>query len=177
MSENQVWTIGHSNRELSEVLGLLASERIEVVADVRRFPGSRRHPQFGGEAFAAALKNEGIAYRHYPELGGRRSKRLASSPNTGWRVAAFGAYADYMLTEEFGNAVEALAEVAAGARVAIMCSESLPWRCHRRLIADQFVVRGWNVQDIVGAGQVRQHALPPFAEVRDGQVYYPGEAG
>ena len=92
-------------------------------------------------------------------------------------MAAFGAYADYMLTPEFCDAFEALLELATAGRVAIMCSEALPWRCHRRLIADQFVVRGWDVQDIIGPGQVRQHALPPFAQVGGGQLIYPGEAG
>src|SRR5687768_17237078 len=100
MPLNYVWTIGHSNRELTDFLALLAEHQIEVVADVRRFPGSRRCPQFGREALAASLAKDGVAYRHLPELGGRRTSRQEDSPNAGWRVAAFRAYADYMMTNE-----------------------------------------------------------------------------
>jgi uncharacterized protein (DUF488 family) len=101
--------------------------------------------------------------------------RLESSPNTGWRVEAFSAYADYTLSQEFGNAFEKLIELSQRQRTAIMCAEALPWRCHRRLIADQFVVRGWRVLDIIGPGQVKQHELPLFAKVDNGRLTYPGE--
>jgi uncharacterized protein (DUF488 family) len=170
-----VWTVGHSNRAASEFLELLTTERIEVLADVRRFPGSRLHPQFNGEALAATLAEAGIEYQHFPALGGRRSKRLEGSPNTAWRVEAFNAYADNMLTGEFGEAFAELSSLAADKRSAIMCAEALPWRCHRRLIADQFVARGWRVLDIVGPRQVKGHALPEFARVENGRVTYPGE--
>ena len=169
-----IWTVGHSSRELSDFLQALASEQIEAIADVRRFPGSRRYPQFGGEALREALHQEGIAYQHFPELGGRRTSRLEQSPNTAWRVPAFKAYADYMLTEEFAAAFNDLAALATKMRTAVMCAEILPWRCHRRLLADRFLTLGWNVVDIMTAGQVKQHELPPFASVSEGRLTYPG---
>jgi uncharacterized protein (DUF488 family) len=174
VSSNTLWTIGHSNRALAEFLALLAAESIETVADVRRFPGSRLHPQFGREALAASLREAGMNYVHFPDLGGRRSKRSDSSQNAAWRVAAFAAYADYMFSEEFASAFEELSNLAHQSRTAIMCAEALPWRCHRRLIADQFVARGWTVWDIVGPNQLREHSLPTFAKIVDGRLAYPG---
>jgi uncharacterized protein (DUF488 family) len=174
MVVNTLWTIGHSNRQLADFLALLAEERIAVVADVRRFPGSRRYPQFGRDALAAALGDSRIGYVHFPALGGRRTLGTPSARNAGWRVAAFTAFADYMMTPEFAKAFEELSKMAAESRTAIMCAEALPWRCHRRLIADQFVARGWTVRDIVGPGQVREHELPLFARISDGQLTYPG---
>lgn len=171
---NSLWTIGHSNRAAEEFLQLLGSENIAAVADVRRFPGSRRSPHFGSEALSAALRKTGVEYRHFAELGGRRTARAEESPNSAWRVEAFRAYADYTLTGEFAEALAALTEYALRQRTAIMCAEALPWQCHRRLIADQFVVRRWQVYDIVGLGQVRPHALPEFAKVVDGRLTYPG---
>jgi uncharacterized protein (DUF488 family) len=170
-----LWTIGHSNRQIGEFTDLLLAERIEAVADVRRFPGSRRCPQFNREALDADLQDMDLVYRHFPELGGRRMKRAESSPNTAWRVEAFSAYADYMLSGEFAAAFAELVEFALRKRTAIMCAEALPWRCHRRLIADQFIASGWQVFDVIGPGQVRQHALPDFAKVVQGRVTYPGE--
>ncbi len=175
MASHTLWTIGHSNRQPGEFTNLLAAESIEAVADVRRFPGSRRCPHFNREALDAALQDIGLVYRHFPELGGRRTKRAESSPNTAWRVEAFSAYADYTLSSEFTDAFAELVELAQGKRTAIMCAEALPWRCHRRLIADQFIARGWQVFDIVGSGQVKEHALPDFAKVANGRVTYPGE--
>jgi uncharacterized protein (DUF488 family) len=169
-----LWTIGHSTRELDEFIELLCAEQIETLADVRRFPGSRRHPHFGSDILSAALADAGITYRHFPDLGGRRSKRDPSSPNTGWRVAAFAAYADYMLTGEFALAFNKLITIATESRTAIMCAEALPWQCHRRLIADQFTAQGWRVRDIISPTSIQEHSLPPFATVVDGQVTYPG---
>ncbi len=174
MPANTLWTIGHSNRELADFLALLAGEKIQVVADVRRFPGSRRHPQFGREALAASLAEASLDYIHVASLGGRRNKRGDSTQNAGWQVAAFAAFADYMLTDEFESAFQELSALAAKRRTAIMCAEALPWQCHRRLIADQFVARGWNVWDIVGPKQLREHSLPTFAKLVNGQLTYPG---
>lgn len=168
-----VWTIGHSNRELTDFLGLLRSEAIETLADVRRFPGSRKHPQFAGEALERELTEAGIGYRHFAGLGGRRGKPAPGSPNVGWRVASFNAYADHMDSPEFRADLAALVATAEVHRLALMCSEAVPWRCHRRLIADALVVRGWSVRDIVGRGQVRDHALTPFARVDEGRLIYP----
>lgn len=153
MSSLTIWTIGHSNRDLDDFLALLAAEQIESLADVRRFPGSRRHPQFNREALAKSLAGVGIAYQHFPALGGRRTKQSDSGQNAGWQVAAFAAFADYMLTEEFARAFATLSDLAARSRTAVMCAEALPWRCHRRLIADQFLTHGWQVWDIMSPGQ------------------------
>ena len=169
-----LWTIGHSSRSWDEFLALLQSEAIGLVADVRRFPGSRAHPQFGQAALSEALAAAGIGYRHFPELGGRRGKPAPDSQNTAWRVAAFNAFADHAATQEFRAAFDTLLELAESQRTAIMCSEAVPWRCHRRIIADHFLALGWSVTDIVGRGQVKPHVLPEFARVEDGQVTYPG---
>jgi uncharacterized protein (DUF488 family) len=169
-----LWTIGHSNRELHDFIALLTGESIQSLVDVRRFPGSKRYPHFGRDSLSAALAAASITYFHFPDLGGRRSKRSPSSPNVGWRVVAFAAYADYMLTDEFSQAFNELSAIATETRTAIMCAEALPWQCHRRLIADQFTARGWRVRDIVGPTSIQEHSLPPFATVTNGQVTYPG---
>jgi uncharacterized protein (DUF488 family) len=171
----EIWTIGHSTRELESLVNLLSQESIRLIVDVRRFPASRRHPQFNAEALAASLAPFDIAYRHLGDLGGRRSGRAAASPNTGWRVQAFNAFADYMATLEFENALAALVTLAEGERTALMCAEALPWQCHRRLIADALIVRGWTVRDIIGAGKVETHRLTEFARVHDGRLTYPAD--
>jgi uncharacterized protein (DUF488 family) len=171
-----IWTIGHSNHDIGTFLGLLGSQSIAMVADVRRFPGSRRHPQFGAEALGASLASAGIGLRHFAGLGGRRGKAVAGSPNTAWRVESFNAYADHMGTGAFREELATLMALARERRVAIMCSEALPWRCHRRLIADALVLRGWSVRDILGSGRPREHVLTPFARVVDGALIYPAEA-
>lgn len=172
-SSKQVLTIGHSNRDLSDFIYLLRSHRVEVVADVRRFPGSRRYPHFQKDALSDALADVGIGYIHYPELGGRRGKPAEDSPNTGWRVESFAAYADYMATDAFTDALETFASQAAERRAAIMCSEAVPWRCHRRLIADALIVRGWEVLDIMGPSPASPRDLTPFARVTDRRLIYP----
>jgi uncharacterized protein (DUF488 family) len=172
-----LWTIGHSTRPLPEFLELLAGPSIGLVADVRRFPGSRRYPHFDRDALAEALGRSGIAYRHFEALGGRRGKRAPGSPNTGWRVEAFNAFADHMATPEFAAALDDLAVSAAQTPTAVMCSEAVPWRCHRRLIADALTARGWTVLDILSPTKVGPHALTSFARVEGGQVTYPAEPG
>jgi uncharacterized protein (DUF488 family) len=168
-------TIGHSNRTFADFLALVQANQIEAIADVRRFPGSRRHPHFNRDTLAAALAGANIAYHHFPALGGRRTSSLKDSPNTAWRVPAFAAFADYMLTEEFTRAADQLAVLATTSRTAIMCAESLPWRCHRRLIADYFVTKNWQVLDIISPTQTKPHELPAFAKITAGQLTYPGE--
>ncbi len=171
----RIWTVGHSNREPEDFLDLLVGAGIVQIADVRRFPGSRRQPHFGADALQASLAERGIAYAHLPALGGRRGTPAEGSPNTGWRVASFAAYADYMATEAFREGVERVEALAAERRTAMMCSEAVPWRCHRRLIADTLLVRGWKVLDVIGPGRVDPHALTDFACVRDGALIYPAE--
>ncbi|SDL63941.1 Protein of unknown function, DUF488 [Modicisalibacter muralis] len=170
-----IWTIGHSNRSQEEFLALLDSLRIEQIVDIRRFPGSRRQPQFAGEALAHGLAKHRIAYRHLPELGGRRGRPASDSPNTGWRVAQFAAYADHMQTEEFAQGLEALMLIADTRRSAMMCSEAVPWRCHRRLVADALTVRGWKVFDIMARNKATLHTLTDFASVQGGVLTYPGD--
>jgi uncharacterized protein (DUF488 family) len=143
---------------------------VRTVADVRRFPGPRRHPHFNAEALAAWLPEEGIAYHHLPELGGRRS-RVPGSPNGGWENAAFQAYADHMATQEFARGLDRL-EALPGP-VAVMCSEGLWWRCHRRLVADALLVRGRRVEHVLPDGGLAAHALTPFAVVEEGRITYP----
>jgi uncharacterized protein (DUF488 family) len=170
-----IWTIGHSNRTFEELIELLQAATVEQLADVRRFPGSRAYPHFNCDALETGLAHAGIGYRHFGALGGRRSKRSADSPNVGWRVEAFNRYADYMAAPEFESELEALIACAAARRTAIMCSEAVPWRCHRRLIADALIVRGWHVFDIIHRGPAKPHALTPFARVLGGRLIYPAE--
>jgi uncharacterized protein (DUF488 family) len=171
-----VFTIGHSTRTIGEFIALLAANGIQLLVDVRRFPGSRRHPQFGRDALAASLAEAGIAYRHEEALGGRRASDPAAgpSPNTAWRVAAFRAYADYMATPPFRAALQRLMADAAERRPVIMCAEAVPWRCHRRLITDALLARGVPVLDIIGPGSPTSAELSPHALVQpDGGLIYP----
>ncbi|HEV7280461.1 MAG TPA: DUF488 domain-containing protein [Pirellulaceae bacterium] len=169
----EIWTIGHSNRTIEVFLELLASQSIEAVADVRRFPGSRKWPHFGQEPLKHSLAEAGLEYRHFLALGGRRGKREPDSPNRGWRVDAFNAYADYMATATFREALVSLEELARSKRTAMMCSEALPWQCHRRLIADALIVRGWRVRDIMSPTQTKDRDLTDFAEVEGTTITYP----
>ena len=155
---SRLWTIGHSTRSLDEFLALLRAHGITHVADVRRFPGSRKYPHFGSETLAAALASAGIGYTHMPELGGRRAPR-PDSPHTAWRNASFRGYADYMDTPEFADAVTRLADVAGRERVAIMCAEAVWWRCHRSMIADWFTANGWRVMHITSFVAPRPHPV------------------
>jgi uncharacterized protein (DUF488 family) len=169
-----LWTIGHSSRPIEAFLSLLRENAIGLVADVRRFPASRAHPQFGGEALRNSLAEAGIDYRHFPDLGGRRGKRLPDSPNRGWRVEAFNAYADHMQSTECLAALADLKALAAERNTAVMCAEALPWQCHRRLIADAFLAAGWSVLDIMSPGKAPPHKLTEFARVEGELVTYPG---
>ncbi|HEX4052936.1 MAG TPA: DUF488 domain-containing protein [Tepidisphaeraceae bacterium] len=167
-----VFTIGHSTRPWPEFLEILQAHRIGAVADVRQFPGSRRFPHFNAEALSAALPAAGIDYLPFRNLGGRR-KPLENSPNAGWRHPAFRGYADYMQTPEFASGIEQLQSAATIKPTAIMCSEAVPWRCHRSLIADAMLVRGWQVMDIFDQRQVKPHAITPFAVVSGTRIVYP----
>lgn len=129
-------------------------------------------PHFNREAFEASLLEAGVSYRHYPEMGGRRAPRAGGSVNTGWRVAAFNAFADHMATADFAKALADLEEFASEGDAAVMCSEGLPWKCHRRLIADGLITRGWEVVDVMPDGKERPAALTTFAAVSDGILVY-----
>ena len=166
-----IWTIGHSTRSADDFLAVVAAHDIETLVDVRRFPGSRRLPQFGSDALAASLASHDIAYQWLPELGGRRRPDPAS-PNDGWRNDAFRAYADHIASEEFASGLAELLTLAAGSRTAIMCAELLWWRCHRRLIADVLTSLGHEVRHIRDAGEAERHELAPPARIVDGVLTY-----
>ena len=167
MPERRAFTVGHSTHAIDAFVGLLRDAGVEAVADVRRFPGSRRHPQFGRDALAAELRAAGIAYAHLHALGGRRSVR-AGSPNGGWQEAAFQGYADHMGSAEFADGLRALEALAAERPSAVMCAEALWWQCHRRLVADALVARGWAVEHIGPEGGRTPHELTAFAVAGEG---------
>jgi uncharacterized protein (DUF488 family) len=172
-----IYTVGHSNHSLAKFLALIASHEIAAVADVRSFPGSRRWPHFNREDLAATLERVGVEYRWMPELGGRNKATRALSPHTAWTTPGFRAYADYMDTEEFAAALDALAALAADKATGFMCSEGLSWQCHRRMIADALVVRAWDVRHIMPDGKLVEHTLAKFARVAgDGRIVYDGVA-
>jgi uncharacterized protein (DUF488 family) len=168
-----VYTIGHSTREFSEFLELLESQEIRHVVDVRRYPASRRYPQYARATLEQALGVAGVTYTHEVDLGGRRQPR-PDSPHTGWRSLSFRGYADYMDTDAFEAALGRLIAHAQQSRAAVMCAEAVPWRCHRQLIADALVARGHEVGHILSPDRVDAHRLTPFARViSDGRVRYP----
>lgn len=169
-----VWTVGHSTRPIEEFLQLLGAHGIELVVDVRRSPGSRRLPHYGGDALAAALEARAVAYRWLPALGGRRRPDPAS-PNLGWRHPAFRAYADHVATEEFAEGLFELLMLAQGLRTALMCAEVLWWRCHRRILADVLLSLGVPVVHIRSATAAESHRLSPPARLVDGRLTYAAE--
>ncbi len=169
-----LWTIGHSTRPIEDFIGLLQTHGIRVLTDVRITPYSRRNPQFHSDALAKSLANRGIQYRHMPALGGRKKSR-PDSMNVGWRNESFRGYADYMQTREFWDALDNLMATAQGLAAAIMCAEAVPWRCHRTLISDAAVSRGWTVRHILSASSLQTHILTPFANLEAGRLTYPGE--
>jgi uncharacterized protein (DUF488 family) len=166
-----VWTIGHSTRGIEEFLGLLKENQIQVLADVRRFPGSKRHPQFGQVQISDSLARSGIDYVHFPQLGGRRPA-LPNSVNMAWRNAAFRGYADYMATPLFADGMKQLTDLATTKPTAIMCAEALWWQCHRGLISDYLKVRSWKVLHIMGSGKIEEHPYTSAASVVKGKLSY-----
>src|SRR5688500_9841041 len=167
-----VLTIGHSNRPIEEFLRLLEAHGATLVADVRKLPGSRANPQFNSDALAESLKSRGIGYVHLPGLGGLR-RATADSTHGGWENKSFRACADYMLTPEFERALEQLLELSQGERPAIMCSEAVPWRCHRSLIADALVVRDVAVEHIMTPKRTQKHTLRDWAKADGTRITYP----
>ena len=151
---------------------MLQTYGIERLVDIRTMPRSRHNPQFNDTALAQSLTAQHLEYMHIRALGGLRRARK-DSPNTGWRNAAFRGYADYMQTEEFQDAVEALIHMSGQKRVAIMCAESVPWRCHRSLVADALCVRGVPAVEILSDSSYRMHTLTPFAQVEGVRITYP----
>ena len=166
-----IWTIGHSTRSFEEFLDMLHSFSIELIADVRSYPGSRRFPQFNKEALEVSLPQDNIQYAHLKNLGGRR-KANPDSKNTAWRHAAFRGYADYMETNIFKDGIIDLANRALKQRTAYMCSEALWWRCHRSMISDYLRSQGWDVMHIMGIGKAEPHSYTEPARIVDGRLNY-----
>jgi uncharacterized protein (DUF488 family) len=168
----EILTVGHSTQTAPAFADLLRGASVETVADVRRFPSSRRMPWFNEGSLRGDLAGAGIEYLHLPELGGRRSP-LAGSPNAGWRVGQFQGYADHMESDEFAAGLSRLLELAARRRTAVMCAEAQWWRCHRRLVSDALVARGWTVTHLGSRGETEPHRLTEFAVVEGERVVYP----
>jgi uncharacterized protein (DUF488 family) len=166
-----IWTLGHSTRPLDEFLALLVQYRIEAVADVRRFPGSRRYSQYAEAALSATLAARGVAYRWLPALGGRR-RPLRDSANVAWRNASFRGYADHIATAEFSQGLDELLELAGRLRTTLMCAEAVWWRCHRALIADVLCVRGIEVVHILDAKNTVAHPYTSPARIVQGRLSY-----
>lgn len=171
-----LWTIGHSTRPIEAFLDVLHAHEIELVADVRRFPGSRRLPQYGGDALEAALAASGIAYRWIPALGGRR-RADAGGDDSAWRNEAFRAYASHVQSEEFAEGLFELLTLAGGLHTAVMCAEVLWWRCHRRLIADVVLSLGLPVVHIRDVQAGEEHRLAAPARLVGGRLSYASAGG
>ena len=168
----RIYTIGHSTRTLDELVTLLHEHGVTRLADIRRFPGSRRHPHFSREALEQSLPTHGIDYHHFEDLGGRR-KPAEDSPNAAWENDQFRGYADYMLTPEFRAAIERLLD--GDKATAVMCAEAVPWRCHRNLLSDDLVRRGIEVVHITGPRASNPHKLSKMARIDGDRVIYPPE--
>ena len=167
-----VLTVGHSTRPLKEFIELLKAHSVASLIDVRTVPRSRHNPQFNRDTFPGALEAAGIRYAHVAGLGGFR-RTHPGSPNAGWRNVSFRGYADYMQTPEFAENLAALIEQARRERVALMCAEAVPWRCHRSLIADALVVRGLRAEEILSPTRTQAHALTSFAKLEGTNITYP----
>jgi uncharacterized protein (DUF488 family) len=168
-----IFTVGHGTRAADELVALLRAHGVVCLADIRTIPRSRRNPQFNRETLAATLPAAGIRYEHVPALGGLRRPR-ADSINTAWRNDAFRGYADHMQTADFRHALDALVREASVTPTAVMCAESVPWRCHRSLVADALTARGVLVRHILTTTRAEPHALTPWARVSGTEVTYPG---
>ncbi len=167
----ELWTVGHSTRAQEQLIELLRRNGIQALADVRRYPASKRYPHFNREALERSLPVAGIDYVWMPELGGRRVPRKDST-NTAWRNAGFRGYADYMETAAFQDAIDALLQRARDRRIAIMCAEQAWQQCHRGLISDYLKARGVEVTHIVDPGRVEPHPWTAAARIANGKLSY-----
>lgn len=169
-----IWTIGHSTRSLEELVNMLHSFQIEMLVDIRSYPGSRRYPHFNKEALEISLPQNNIQYIHLKKLGGRR-KVNPDSKNTTWRHIAFRGYADYMETGDFKKGIEELEAIAEKKRTAYMCSEAVWWRCHRSMVSDYLKVHGWEVMHIMNTGKEQEHPYTAPARIVNGELSYEPE--
>jgi uncharacterized protein (DUF488 family) len=170
----RVFTVGHSTRPIETFLSLLRGHNVTRLIDVRTVPRSRTNPQFNKESLPEVLQEAGISYSHVPELGGLR-KPKRDSVNTAWRNLSFRGYADHMQTPEFARALELLIVWTQKDRIALMCAEAVPWRCHRSLIADALTVRGIAVEEILSPTKSQPHKITPFAKIQGPVIMYPGQ--
>ena len=166
-----VWTIGHSTRSLDEFLTLLYSFNIQLVVDIRSYPGSKRYPQFNKEALQISLPKNNIQYIHLKELGGRR-KANPHSINTAWRNESFRGFADYMQTDDFKKGINELQQLAIQKRTAYMCSEAVWWRCHRSMVSDYLKSLGWTVMHIMNEEKTEEHPYTSPARIVNGKLIY-----
>ena len=173
MSSKQkiIYTIGHSTRTEKEFILILNSFKIELLADIRSYPGSKRYPHFNKENLQQTLLAHKIIYQHFPELGGRR-KTLKDSKNTAWRNDAFRGYADYMETEDFKEGISRLEDFASQYKTAYMCSEAVWWRCHRSLVSDYLKWKGWLVMHIMSKNKSEEHPYTSPAKIVDDKLSY-----
>jgi uncharacterized protein (DUF488 family) len=167
-----IYTVGHSTRSLDELVALLRAFDVSIVVDIRTVPRSRKNPQFSQDVLRSALRSRRLRYVHLPELGGLR-RPGKDSPNGGWRNASFRGFADYMLTDAFERGLRELRAWTAEGRVALMCAEAVPWRCHRSLVADALTARGAHVEHIMTVKSSNAHRMTPFAEIDGERVTYP----
>lgn len=176
MPAQNLWTIGHSTRPISEFLELLTLNKIRLLVDIRRLPGSRKFPHFNRDLLEESLRDAGMQYVHLAGLGGKR-RQDRHSKNTVWRNTSFRAYADYMESPEFQESAQELMQLARRETTCIMCSEAVWWRCHRSLVADYFKSKGWNVVHILSKTKTELHPYTAPARVEDGRLTYgPAEA-
>lgn len=167
-----IFTIGHSTRSIDEFIRILKAFEVTYLADIRTVPRSRTNPQFNKDSLPESLQSANISYTHMSGLGGLR-KTSANSPNSGWRNLSFRGYADYMQTAEFAASLDELIEMSKRGRAAIMCAEAVPWRCHRSLVGDALLVRGYEVADIMSETKSQLHRLTSFAAVSGKVITYP----
>jgi len=169
-----IWTIGHSTHTLEKFIAMLESFSIELVVDIRSFPGSRRYPHFNKESLAVSLSKSNIEYMHLVDLGGRRKPKI-DSRNNGWRHVAFRGYADYMETDSFKKAIVTVENLGNEKRLAYMCSEAVWWRCHRSLVSDYLKHKGWTVIHIMTLGKGEEHSYTSPARIVNGDLVYSKE--
>lgn len=170
-NQQEIWTIGHSNRSWETFVELLQTYEIENIVDVRRFPGSRKFPQYNQEELKNALQEIGISYLHSKKLGGRR-KPNPDSKNTIWKNKSFRAYADFMETDEFHEGIKELKAVAQKKKTAYMCSEAVWWRCHRSMISDRLKADNWTVKHIMSTKKTTEHPYTKPAHIEKGKLKY-----
>ncbi len=169
--ENIIYTIGHSTHPIDEFIEILNHFGIKILVDIRRFPGSRKYPQFNKDSLELSLKQAGIGYRHIEQLGGRR-KSHSDSQNKSWRNESFRAYADYMEEDAFKDGIKELESYAYTQPTAFMCSEALWWRCHRSMVADYLKVKGWEVIHIMSGDKTEIHPYTSPARIINGELSY-----